>query len=478
VVALFAMSAMPASAVVEGTVRASIDTLGGQFPGPSGSAFSAPALTPDGAGVAFESTGQGAKFDANGASDVYFRQVTLEETELVSVTSEGVTGNNRSGWASINGDGRFIAFESMASDLVEGDGNNTLDVFVRDRQSGTTERASVSSEGGDANGASGGPSISLSGRTVAFCSRASNLVAGAATGPALAYVRDLDADTTSAIAPDGATGGEGCARVALSGDGRFLAFSHQAAPGALTEVYRHDRETGETVALTSGDGSSGRNALAISENGGVVVFDSAASNLIDGDGNEFSDVFLWSAEDGTTTRVSVKADGTEGNAESGTGGAAISSNGRYVTFASTASNLVAGDGNRSADIFRIDRERGELALASVGANNLIGNATSYSPDVSDDGVDVAFVSMATNLISGDRNRHADVYIRGAYFSTDGGGEEAPPEDNSALPGGVAPGTSSGEGGADEFWMLIAAVVAGLALVLVASWFALGRRARD
>ena len=473
---LACLTAAPASGAVEGTLQVSFTEFSNQFPAPSGTAFSPPVMSATSV-VAFESTGSGSLNDGNDTSDVYARELESETTQMISVTADDQAGNGRSGWPSIAAGGVYVAFQSLASDLVEGDANATQDIFVRNRQDEETERASVAAGGGDADGASSQPSISSNGRLVAFCSRATNLVEGDANGVPDAFVRDLAGGTTELLVPPGVAGGEGCVRVALAADALFVVFSYQSVPGQPAQVFRHNRETGETTQLTSGDAGSGVGSLAVSTDGRFVVFESAATDLVADDTNGFTDVFLW--EDGAPiTRLTAGADGSPANSHSGTMGAAISGDGRFVALASSASNLVPGDGNRSIDVFRLDRESGLVALASAGLNDNIGNAASYSPDVSDDGSAVAFVSTSTNLVVSDRNRHADIFLRGTTFPENGGGEEAPPVDPVADP--EAPVTASSS--EDEFAglppvLLIGLAVTGAIIILAAAFLLLGRRGR-
>jgi Tol biopolymer transport system component len=426
--------------------------------------------------VAFESTGSGSPNDTNDTSDVYVREIEGERTEMVSLTSDEKAGNGRSGWPSIAAGGGYVAFQSLASDLVEGDGNSTQDVFVRNREAGETERASVSADGADADGPSSQPSLSSNGRLVAFCSRATNLAAGDTNGVADVFVRDLDAGTTEHIVPPLVAGGEGCVRVAFAADALSVVFSYQTAPGEAAQVFRHNRESGETTQLTAGNAASGINSLAVSADGRFVVFESEATDLVADDTNGFSDVFLWE-EGASITRLTSGADGRPANSNSGTMGAAISGDGRFVAFSSSASNLIPGDGNRSIDVFRLDRQSGQVTVASAGLNEKIGNAASYSPDVSDDGSAVAFVSASTNLIVSDRNRHADIFLRGTSFPENGGGEEAPPVDPDADP--AAPvAESSGDGDDDRPpFVQIGLAATGLVILLIGGFLLLGRRGR-
>src|SRR5436190_3414638 len=152
-------------------------------------------------------------------------------TELDSMSSTGVQGNQDSELPAVSGDGRYVAFASLSDNLVPGDSNGAVDVFVRDRLTGTTERVSVSSTGVQGNAGSGllngmgGPSLSADGRYVAFDSQASNLVKGDTNNAIDVFVRDRLTGTTErdSVASDGAQGsGE---EATISDDGNRVAFT-------------------------------------------------------------------------------------------------------------------------------------------------------------------------------------------------------------------------------------------------------------
>src|SRR5439155_1754636 len=203
----------------------------------------------------------------------------------------------------LSADGRFVAFVSFATNLVAGDTNGATDVFVHDRQTGTTERVSVASDGTQGNAASAGAALSADGRFVAFHSYATNLVAG---------------DTNGA-----------------------------------TDVFVHDRQTGTTerVSVSSGgtEGNGFSAAPALSADGRFVAFHNTATNLVAGDTNGKTDVFVHDRQTGTTERTSVASDATQGNGPSA--GAALSADVGLVAFHGTATNLVAGDANGAYDVF-------------------------------------------------------------------------------------------------------------------------------
>src|SRR5438094_1790918 len=182
----------------------------------------------------------------------------------------------------------------------------------------------------------------------------------------------------------------------------------------LATPARASAGTTERVSVDSAgnaaNASSG--APAISADGRFVAFLSDATYLVPGDTNGEPDVFVHDRQTGTTERVSVASDGTEGNppAGAGNGKPAISAAGRFVAFDSSASNLVPGDTNRQ-DVFVHDRLTGTTELVSMDSVGIQGNGWSYSPAISADGRFVAFDSSASNLVPGDTDRAGDVFVR-------------------------------------------------------------------
>src|SRR5262249_18468776 len=152
------------------------------------------------------------------------------------------------------------------------------------------------------------------------------------------------------------------------------------------------------------NGDSGYWGLCIAANGGCVAFSSTASNLVPGDTNQTSDVFVSDRLTGTIERVSVASDGTGANEWSGDFGLCVSADGRYVAFASLASNLVPGDTNGYWDVFVRDRQTGTTERVSVASDGTGADSDSYGGlAISADGRFVAFSSRATNLVPGDTN---------------------------------------------------------------------------
>jgi Tol biopolymer transport system component len=362
--------------------------------------------------------------------DIFLRDRIAGSTEVVSLNSGGIQSNGISIEPSVSADGRFVAFTSDATNLVPGDTNqcfNNLldvtfqpgdcpDVFVRDRVTGSTERVSIASNGQQANDQSSVPVISADGRYVFFISLASNFYPGDRPVSAELFMHDRQTGTTDRILRPAALGD-----YTITPDARYLAYLGLGSTGYYA-VYVFDRQTGtnELVSVPrSGrmlDGYSYN--PAISADGRYVAFVSYATTLIAGDANGRADVFVRDRVARTTERISVSSLGAEANGDSFSypfpSSVAMSADGRFISFSSTASNLVPGDTNTCAvqyyysftnpgqcpDIFVRDRQ--ERATKRVSVNNGGGQATnaSFMPLMSSDGSVITFLSLATNLSPG------------------------------------------------------------------------------
>jgi hypothetical protein len=244
--------------------------------------------------------------DTNGLGDIFLRDRTAGTTTRISVSSAGAQSNADSREPAISGDGRFVVYESDATNLVAGDTNAKADIFLYDRQTGTTTRVSVSSSGAQANGVN--------------------------------------------------------------------------------------------------------NDVAISGDGGTVAWESDATNLVTGDTNAKRDVFRRVLASGVTTVVSVSGSGVPGNKASTD--PTLSADGTRVGFSSTATNLVAGDANNRSDVFIRDTVAGTTTRWSIATDGTQGNDTSENPCLTADGHTIAFQSLSTNLVAGDTNGTNDVFVRG------------------------------------------------------------------
>lgn len=284
-------------------------------------------------------------------------------TTRVSVASTGESANGHSGEPAITAHGRYVVYSSAASNLAPDDSNGKSDVFFWDRKLGTTMLISLSSTGRQGNADSTQPAVSaMFGRYVVFSSAASNLVPGDTNGARDVFVRARRTGVTQ--------------RVSVSSSGQ------------------------------QGNGESSE--PTISRFGHYVVFTSSASNLVPGDTNGARDVFIRDLSAGVTQRVSVAGNGEQGNDSSSTGASA--KGGRYVVFTSSASNLVPGDTNGTADVFIRDREQGTTGAISRSSTGQLGNNRSMLPVINRGGRFVAFYSDASNLVPEDTTTMGDMFV--------------------------------------------------------------------
>ena len=401
------------------TVRANVSTAGAQGDGQS----FGPSLSADGRYIAFASRASTlTPGDTSTFVDVFVRDRQTGATTRVSTASDGSPANSDSQWPTISADGRFVAFASSASNLVAGDSNNWPDIFVLDRQTGDTSRVSVASDGTQANETSFGPAaISADGRYVAYWSNASNLVPNDTNGRADIFVFDRATRVTSrvSVANDGSQGNSDSTFPSISADGRFVAFESSASnlvaggTNGNEEVFVHDRQTGETrrISVTADGADADGFGPSISADGRFVSFVSD-STLLTGRSDFLFEVLLADRVTGQTAVVSMASDGTRSNG--GSSHSMISADGRFVTFWSPASNLVAGDTNGANDVFVRDVAEETTARVSVSSDGVQSNSGSglLSPTISGDGRYVAFSSGASNLVVPDTNADEDVFVVG------------------------------------------------------------------
>jgi Ca2+-binding RTX toxin-like protein len=345
--------------------------------------------------------------DGNGFADVFLRDTVSGTTTLVSTATGGTQGNNISSLPLITDDGRYVIFTSIANNLVAGDSNTVLDVFMRDTLTGTTTRVSTASDGSQANGASQNVDVTGNGAFIGFQSAANNLVAGDSNGFGDVFVKNLStgAVTRISVADDESQANGNSLVARLSDDGNRASFVSSASNltgndsnGAIADVFVRDIAAGTTtlvsVATGGGAGDNQSFGASISGNGRYVVFQSDATNLVAGDTNGTTDIFVRDLQTNTTTRVSAATDGTQANQLSGQ--ASISADGRYVVFFSLADNLVQGDTNGLRDIFLKDLVTGNVTRLSVAFDGTELNDLSNTPSISADGRYVTFQTQATD----------------------------------------------------------------------------------
>lgn len=354
--------------------------------------------------------------------------------ELVSLGSTGVPANSQSYLSkqTISADGRYVAFASMDNTLVAGDTNGIIDIFVRDRQLGTTLCASRAADGTAANGYSDRPEISADGRFVVFESHATNLVAG--TDPTRSYADiyryELATGKTLCMSVDNAgLVGKGSSYTAhVSGDGRYVVFACDAqlttAFPTSTSVYLRDAVSSTTTLVSrkaNGTWSSGSNP-AISADGSKVIYESTSDPLGLGGTATAWQIYAFNPATGATSLVSASVTGTpreQGNESSSRAiASSLSKDGRYVTFCTTASNLVPGATGGIQNVFVKDTQSGQIALLSQNATGAFGDADSVRSQggratISADGTWVTYNTSATNLVGGQYSTMAVNIFTGA-----------------------------------------------------------------
>ena len=395
------------------TERVSVGPGGVEGDGPSAS----PALSTQGRFVAFELSATNLVPGGTSGGQVFVRDRETHRNQLVSVGPRGAEGDGGSRQPKISAFGRFVAFELTAANLVLNDTNSKSDVFVHDRRTGITRRVSVSSSGVESNGRSSAATLSAEGRFVAFQSDATTLAPGDTSSVVDVFLHDRRTAVTRRLSngPGGVEGNNFSTNPALAPDGRFVAFPSSATdlvPGdARDGLFLHDRQTGITQRLKLGlnDGAVGVvQGPALSADGRFVAFNSDGANIVSGDTNGKLDVFVHDRETGKTRRVSLGAGGRQSNGHSFR--ASLSANGRWVAFASEATNLVQGDTNNETDVFVHDRRTGATQRVSVGQGGIQATGFSGGPNFSGErSLDRIYLSAA-NLVPNDNNA-ADVFVR-------------------------------------------------------------------
>jgi Tol biopolymer transport system component len=392
----------------------------------------APTLSANGRYIAFHSDANNlVPNDNNGFTDIFVYDRTLEHKTRISINSEGTEGNFVSYFPALSANGRYVAFQSDASNFMPEDDNQTTDIFIHDRDTKVTQIVSISSKGKQGNSSSSEPVISADGRTIAFHSYATNLVTKDTNKRVDVFLHDLDTGETTRVSvknqnvqAKGASFG-----AAISADGGYIAFTSEATnlvtgdKNKKTDIFVRDLENRKTIRVSinnngeEGDGDSFDASL--SADGRYIAFGSRATNLVADDTNEVEDIFVHDRQTGETNRISINSQGQQADARAFS--ATLSADGRYVVFNSDAGNLVDDDDNETTDIFIHDRQTGQTRRLSLASQFYAkSSAASYSPAISEDGRWVVFESRAWNLASNDFNEATDIFLydRSYYPSFD------------------------------------------------------------
>lgn len=375
----------------------------------------------------FTDNGNNIWYDINGS------RIALDPSNFPTIFWGSSEGDNWSDQPTNNEDGRYTVYASDATNLVTGDGNAKRDVFIYDQQTLTIRRLSASQQGTEGNGASQSPFISADSTAVAFSSEATNLILGDTNGFSDIYVvKSFTGEISRVNVRDDATQANGSSfRPALSQDGQFVVFESTAsnliAGGTtvgVTHIYRRDNTAGtiSLVSVDSGGGNQGNGnstQARVSADGRYVVFASDATNLVAGDTNATRDIFLRDMTNDTTVRVSVSSGGTEGNGASRS--PSISADGAHVAFHSLASNLVAGDTNGVSDVFS------HTVAASTTVRVSVSTAGTEATDPSGGGFELGSINPSISstgrfvAFSSMANNLTDGDALGQYQATDANG---------------------------------------------------------
>lgn len=400
-------------------------------PGAAGNGYAqAPALSADGRFIGFSSSSSDlVPHDLNAQGDTFVFDRTTGAIERISLDSSENEADGTSSAPSLSSDGRYAAFGSSATNLVSGDTNGEDDIFVRDRSEGSTIRVSLTSSGGQALGAGSGnspyPTISNNGMRVSFSSAATNLVPGDTNANVDVFVRDLTNSTTTRVS---VTSSEAqiphmelmpVSSPQIAGGGRYVVFGSIApqlggGDDSLSDIFRRDLTSELTEHMSYGNQSLANTHSAgqasLSADGRFIVFASQSSTLVAGDTNGTDDIFIRDTQLGSIERVSVGASGVQANGGSLLGfQRSVSNDGRYVVFMSRATNL-ANDTNGYLDVFVRDRLNGTTTRVSVGPNGEESDAPSNAGTISADGLVVAFDSGSTTFGANSRG-NTQVWVR-------------------------------------------------------------------
>lgn len=389
-----------------------------------------PVFSPDGTKIAFHSQdGNLVSGDTNGTLDVFVRDLTTGQTTRVSTTPTSEQANEGSLFPVFSPDGSRILFYSAASNLVSGDTNDTLDVFVKDLTTGAVTRVSTSASGAQADGPSYQAAFSPDGTKVAFLSWATDLIVGEGWSDSHlgVFVKDLTTGAVTRASADaaGVAGNDYSFSPSFSPDGTSVLFESRASnlvpgdtnadlygPGSGDDIFIKNLLTGSVTRVnlnSAGEQANSASATPVfSPDGSKVAFQSWASNLVPGDTNGVTDIFVKDLASGAVMRASTNKSGNQSNGYSSD--PVFSPDGTKVAFWTNATKLVPNDTNGTYDIIVKDLLTGETARLSVDRFGTQANGQSLRPSFSADGTKLVFVSEADNLVPGDTNGTADVFV--------------------------------------------------------------------
>jgi len=378
-----------------------------------------PSISHDGQYVTFTSNSGALVGDSSNLQHIYVKNLSNNSIQRASIASDGTKADSISFSPKISGDGKFIVYYSYAKNLVGNDNNNVTDIYRYDVKNKTTKLVSSNSNGLIANAESSDAATNIDGRYIAFSSLANNLVSNNTYNKRNVFVKDMQTGNIDIISinSNGTVGDGDSFLPAISGDGRFVVFSSIAnnldnyAANNQYDIYLHDRQNKTTERIDfsyNGGLSNGHSGqVSISNDGNVIAYISLSTNIVKNDNNGNIDVFLYDRLNNKTTRISS----TLGEPNGPSFYPQVSGNGRFISLYSGATNLVSSDTNDRDDLFVYDRILGTITLASLDNNgNQISNNIGNTISINYDGIYNVFTT-SDSLSSQDTNNQIDVYLR-------------------------------------------------------------------
>ncbi len=379
----------------------------------------APSISNDGQVVAFLSNAGKLVGDNEIIQHIYIKNLSTQQISRASIGDGGQKANSISYSPDISGDGKHVVFYSLADNLVNADNNGESDVFIRSLDTGSTKLVSTSTSGAQANGRSTEAVVSDDGRYVAFSSIATNLVSTSTLGKSNVYVKDMQTGTVEIISinNNGQVGDAESFDPAISASGRYVAFSSLAnnmdssPANNQYDIFVYDRELKKTKRVSinnSGQLSNNHSGqVSISDDGQVIAFASLANNLSLTDENSFIDVFVKDIPNNNIVRITPKLGESNGLNFS----PKVSGNGRFVSFYSSSTNLISNDANNKDDLFLFDRYFDSIELISLSASGeQIDNNIDKITSLNFNGR-VAVFSTASAIDPADYNKQMDIFLR-------------------------------------------------------------------
>ncbi|MAS92206.1 MAG: hypothetical protein CMO55_03325 [Verrucomicrobiales bacterium] len=369
----------------------------------------------DGMLVVFTTSSQLSPLDTNDTRDIYLKDRATRELTLISMNFAGNgAGSGNSQSPRISADGRYIVFESAANNLLPSDVNNNSDIFLYDREMDSLTILSQFANGDQADNVSGSPDISEDGTVVTFTSK-SNLVGTDTNGLFDIFIRSVsDPSTIQLVSQNtmGNAGDGGSSKPALSGDGRYVAFYSQAGDLATTDsngsgfdVFRYDRITENVVHVSRNQaGTASGNGIAlgasINYDGSKVAYKSTSSDVVPEDTDADADIYLRDFSENETLLVSKNTAGDKGDGSSNSSNYALSSDGNFIAFQSTSTNMGGQPGD---NVYLRNLTTGETISLTDTPDGQGPDSLLQSPELSRDGSTAIFVANASNLVNFDAN---------------------------------------------------------------------------